>query len=849
MPLNDYLREGFNPQSLKISELRRILTENTVAYPSSSKKKDLLKLYDEFIVPMIPELREKYGISRSNNDNEGDIEIVESKIKTQEKKRKLEDDFSNAFHSRTSSISSVSSIEEDIIKELRKNADTPSTPKRKKPKYDIKEKKTTPILQKVASKKVSEPFSKNITPISKFDISNSSISEEEHESEESFQSEIKKSQLYEKQLTQNTKERKPTFDFSYKRQNFGQNSNNLKVSAEFGEQLQNIVLENNDKKESDITNFDSTDNLHKTETSLEVINDQSQVSIKDEDIKEKKEPLDESIVSQTQDYSIPTAKNGIDEVTELSDVGIEMPISSSHLIRTPDLPTSQDVITSEQLTKMVKNNINDGNGDCLQPENVNWLTNPTEKATSTDIIDLKASKKETKADIIDLEEIEDEIESNDHIDNDLTENHPTDDTDLSINRSNVLIKTKTSFIFKQFVKFSFKSFLYLTFGLILSLVIWFYQNNIYTGYCGQEQHFPTFRERYPEFLYFEKIDSILTDYKPSCIPCPENGICFPYMNLKCKPEYKVERSPIDIFGLFPFRNRCVRDDKKKELINEVVSKSLDFLRFRNAQMACGESKDDMESGIAETDLFNIFQESKTSSLEDEEFQDIWEQVVELLKKQPDIIYRQVSTIDFFNDDIENKEFFTNKLLQIPIHKYRSCTDTKESIRRHGVQGKKGHLSKENRPSQNRYFRSTSKKYITLKCHFELEIIRTYQRFKHFIWFGLLSVLLLKVIQIKIQNYFLRKSKIKHLTNVVIERLKKNKIETPDVPYLSSVQLRDILINDEANIKLRNSIWNEVTKNVESNNANIKSSLLEIHGDMMRCWEWIGPIENKATQNK
>lgn len=129
----------------------------------------------------------------------------------------------------------------------------------------------------------------------------------------------------------------------------------------------------------------------------------------------------------------------------------------------------------------------------------------------------------------------------------------------------------------------------------------------------------------------------------------------------------------------------------------------------------------------------------------------------------------------------------------------------------------------------------------------MEIIRTYQKFKYFIWFGLLSTLLLKVIQVKLQNYYLRKSKIKDLTNIVIERLKKSKIETPDVPYLSSVQLRDVLINDETDIKIRNIIWNEVTKNVESNNTNIKSSLLEIHGDMMRCWEWIGPIENKKNE--
>lgn len=637
MPSDDYLQEGFNPRSLKIAELRRILTENTVAYPSSAKKKDLLKLYDEFIVPMIPELREKYGISKSNNDNKGDIEIIGPQTQTQ-KKRKLEDSFVSTFHSRSPSISSVSSIEEDIIKELRKNVDIPTTPKRKKPKYDAEGKKTTPILEKVASKKVSEHFDKNVTSISDFDISNSSISEEEPESEDSFNSETKKGELHNKRLDQNIKKKKPTFDFSYKRKGFKQDSSNLKMSLKFTEQLQGEIIEKEREIESNVTGLESTDNLHATKAHLEVVNNQSQVSIVNEGIKDEKEATNNSIVSQPQFNSFQTRTNNINKIEEIVDTRTG----------TPDLPISQDVIASEQSIEMAENGKNDGNEENSQYEDVNWLTNRSNKVDLTDVIDLEASEKETKSDVIDLEEAGDEIEDGNQIEDDMIENIVKDDTKLIINDLDISTNnTKVPLIFKRFLYVSFKSFLLLFLGLLIFFIVWFYQNNIYTGYCGQEQHFPTFGERYPDFIYSERIDSILKDYKPSCIPCPENGVCFPYMKLKCKPEYKVERSPIDIFGLFPFKNRCVKDDKKKELINEIVSKSLEFLRLRNAQMACGESKDDMESGITEVDLFNIFQESKTSSFEDEEFKDIWEQVVELLKTQPDIIYRQVSKIEFF----------------------------------------------------------------------------------------------------------------------------------------------------------------------------------------------------------
>lgn len=72
-------------------------------------------------------------------------------------------------------------------------------------------------------------------------------------------------------------------------------------------------------------------------------------------------------------------------------------------------------------------------------------------------------------------------------------------------------------------------------------------------------------------------------------------------------------------------------------------------------------------------------------------------------------------------------------------------------------------------------------------------------------------------------------------------MKSNKIKEP--PYLSTVQLRDILLSDVKNLKERNDLWEKVTKGLEANNTNIKSSLIEIHGDIMKCWEWIGPIDN------
>ena len=669
MSAYDYLQEGFDPHSLKISELRRILTENTIAYPSSSKKKELIKLYYEFVVPMIPELREKHEISKSdnnNNNNESDIEVIESKTDIG-RKRKLEDNFQRSFHSRNSSISSVSSIEEQIIKELREHANSSNRPKRKKTKYNGEDDKTTQILQKTATRNIAESLNEDMVSSSEFEITNSSISEEEINQEQDISEELKKENVDKEHSIQKLKKKKTSLDFSYKKKNLSQNLNNLKVSSGFAEQIQKAVIEKEREKAkvSNVTKSESPDYVYQSEVPSEFDNNQSQKSILIEDINEKRQFLNDSITKKTKDYYLTEERNDVDIVKETIISRNGTPVSSNDLITTPNLLESPDVIVSESSIEQTQGGMSDMNKDFSQPEDVSWLTNPTKQFDTADVIDLEESEKENKTVVIDLEEVEVEKDNDEHVDNDFNEDTAKHRTDSFLDNSSILAGTKKSSLIKKVLKFMVKIALWTIFGVLLLFIVWFYQNAIHTGYCGQQQHFPTFKERYPDFEYSEKIDSILRDYKSNCIPCPDSGICFPYMKLKCKPGYRVERSPIDIFGLFPFKNKCVKDNRKKELINQVVSKSLEFLRLRNAQLARGESRDNIGDGIDEDDLFNISPEAKSSSVDDEEFQHIWRQVVELLKNKPDIIYRYVSIIEFFEDDNNNNKsttHFTNKLL-------------------------------------------------------------------------------------------------------------------------------------------------------------------------------------------
>lgn len=64
------------------------------------------------------------------------------------------------------------------------------------------------------------------------------------------------------------------------------------------------------------------------------------------------------------------------------------------------------------------------------------------------------------------------------------------------------------------------------------------------------------------------------------------------------------------------------------------------------------------------------------------------------------------------------------------------------------------------------------------------------------------------------------------------------VSTP-APFLSSIQLRDQVLQDEHALNTRRKLWGKVEGVVESN-TNVRINLEEIEGgDELRVWRWIG----------
>ncbi|KAK7693593.1 hypothetical protein QCA50_003162 [Cerrena zonata] len=59
------------------------------------------------------------------------------------------------------------------------------------------------------------------------------------------------------------------------------------------------------------------------------------------------------------------------------------------------------------------------------------------------------------------------------------------------------------------------------------------------------------------------------------------------------------------------------------------------------------------------------------------------------------------------------------------------------------------------------------------------------------------------------------------------------------PFLSSLQLRDLVLQDEHSVSVRKRLWGGVERVVEGN-ANVRTNLEEVEGgDEMRVWRWVG----------
>ncbi|KDQ18503.1 hypothetical protein BOTBODRAFT_28875 [Botryobasidium botryosum FD-172 SS1] len=95
-------------------------------------------------------------------------------------------------------------------------------------------------------------------------------------------------------------------------------------------------------------------------------------------------------------------------------------------------------------------------------------------------------------------------------------------------------------------------------------------------------------------------------------------------------------------------------------------------------------------------------------------------------------------------------------------------------------------------------------------------------------------------------------RVASLVQVALDTLKDQELahhtdpaSTP-YPYLSSLHLRDLVLQDEHSIPARKRLWDKVESVVEGN-ANVRANIEELNGDETRVWRWVGGASGQGSR--
>ncbi|QLG72835.1 hypothetical protein HG535_0D05440 [Zygotorulaspora mrakii] len=856
----EYLGRGFDPNSIKVAQLRRILVENKVDFASHAKKAELVQLFEEQVKPKVPKLRKKYenllpsdkGIvkvgSKDKSKGKSNRSKLKKKSKARKSKLKVEDGERNEENG------SMTPTGEDIQSSKQSSVDA-TVKSEKESDVEITPFSEVNEMQMGSGRRGSELKTENRDADEHMGEDNDlKIDEDKEESRDvAMESTVSETATPVKdEMTGDNGESKTR----KRRRRIGDGENTPitnKVARKSPQKSphRSLIIDKFESSSSDSSfNNGSKVNIsnagpiitHEESTPEKFVSEGSDFSYRRKTVSPdlSKLKISAAFAEQLKSAVQKTASNTPSRSESEQEYG-SRPYSSIRVSR----HKASSPVQSDELFAPIAASSEDDETQSSSQETIKSIN--VEKATSeaaTDDIpsarqmpDIQSPKLPTKQDVEDSEARVEKMQDflNDVIDSPVVE----------------VADARLSTFLKSFCKIFVKFMFFILIAVSISYGLWYRQQRIYVGYCGNETSLSKDAECGPVLT---TMDRYLRDYKPQCLPCPDNAICYPKFSIKCKPEYTIQKNPWSLHGLLPLSDRCIKDSKREKLISEVVQKSLEILRAKNAQVSCGECQNEVESGISEKELYEIFNESRAPWVSDHEFDELWVQAISDLQKEPEITWRQVSIILGSNQS-QRVSILTDNITtstQLPKAEFASIGNSSCSTATDDFQGEEGYLRETTQPQEARFLRSTSKKYISLRCKFEREIYQTYYRFRLIIWGVGFLLILVKTVNYKLRKYYMEKEKMEQLTRRVVIRLKEAKKDSAGndvISFLSTVQLRDVLLADITDLNYKNILWQKVVKRLEHNNTNIKTNLVEIHGEIMKCWEWIGPLSDSSDREK
>lgn len=618
------LTPDFDPSKVKVAQLREILRENEVVFPSAAKKKELVEIFNESIGNKHSS-KEGHSEASANtlnaNDTKDSVEIIEIDEASPEVKPKKKT-------KRKTSKKHIKAEEEEGVKEDTKEEVSPDTSKAS---IDESENST---LQKTP-KPTKSPFGSS-PPSKKLKKRKSSVFDEPKKTPE-------KGNLFQVDMDSDS----DTVIFSPK----PKKAKTTPLPAPAKTTKRKVSSKKQPKASTSpaevpkSVNLDLEDSVAKSTPTKapEPVSPKVETEIK----QEVHRPVLDPILDSTTDASRDDSEDKFNESlkNELVDDATGFDAALSRLKRhdSQDLELTKERKDAE-LAKLLGVDLN---GVKPKPKGRRSITprrpiiiperrlasdrgsllDDLDKyvpssATETEEQTAAPSDEEADTDIEDEEEISDEKSLASRV--------------RSQKRKSPSLATTLLFIGLWILLIGFAMFGY-----------WYREQTILIGYCGHEIDKPTVPRQSDTPALISKLGNYLdNNFKPSCVPCPQHARCFTHLELGCYEDF-VESKPwyYQYWPVFdPRAKRCIPDTKKAEKVELMIDEALDLLRARNANIQCGlTAVDNFEAGIEVNELHDLLLALKAPYITEEEFEDLWKRSVVELEKEPEITVRQVAT--------------------------------------------------------------------------------------------------------------------------------------------------------------------------------------------------------------
>ncbi|QRV86312.1 sulfide-quinone oxidoreductase [Ceratobasidium sp. AG-Ba] len=298
----------------------------------------------------------------------------------------------------------------------------------------------------------------------------------------------------------------------------------------------------------------------------------------------------------------------------------------------------------------------------------------------------------------------------------------------------------------------------------------------------------------------------------TCTPCPKHATCSPPHGITCEPTYILKHHPLASipglrevasglpgFGAVAFPPQCVEDDALKRKVTGVAKWMSNYLENIKGERICAgitaEGKE-VDGGLARK--FGV------------QVDDLLELIVDNVRQRSTTVKEDVGSI------------FANAMKE--VENYGLVERSTDS---NGVE-----------------WVAAKRATMDMTCRARVGVRDAWSEWQmHF--YSLIGTVLSAIwARSKIASKRRESRRVADLAGVALDLVRNQEIAHHTDPvraphtYISSLHLRDMILQDEHNIRERVRLWNKVAKIVEGN-ANVRANEEEVAGDETRVWRWVG----------